>query len=324
MPDYRKMIEDDLKIVNNGGLIYAASIVDMITRQIRTKSSKVRRLKERIPKDPSLVLNIIDELAESAVRKRFYSYSLYPSNIKPEEAPNLHLFRVAPRDLNEAFMYLYPVVTGIKYGNYVVNLSGGIRDIIRMFKTYLIYDVINLMNLEWSELKKLSEKINSRLGRWMNLKLSNSEFYVAFKIINYFCIWMKESGAYKGIELPDNVMLLIYNYRRGRGGVHTIPRLGSFIRRWYGDFLADEDRERPRIEGFIDSLITRFKDPVKNKFKVDERTESLINKFLYYFVNGHVNGELLNELMNIKVKAILDDKIKFGFSNVNYFLSNLY
>jgi hypothetical protein len=97
-----------------------------------------------------------------------------------------------------------------------------------------------------------------------------------------------------------------------------VPKLKEFILKWYKKYLEDEE-ETPYIVKFIFSLYI-----ADEQYK--DLSASLLNKFLYYFLNGYVNGELLDKLVNLKIFYELREQRRkkiYGFSKANEFFREI-
>jgi hypothetical protein len=98
--------------------------------------------------------------------------------------------------------------------------------------------------------------------------------------------------------------------------MHITPRLKDFVIKWYENFLAGKE-EHAYFLSFLSSIYVNH----KNYRKV---ADPLMNKFFYYLLRGYVNGELLGDIVNLKIKYELkENKRPFPIQRANEFLAKL-
>ena len=285
---------------------------------------KEGKIKEKIEK-------VIEYLIEDALTNKRYTASLIPTIISPQLAPNFWFkFEKSPSE-NEIYKFLYLLLTGVYKGNYILNLEGISPKLINDFREKLLNkNEIILQRGKESEgisIGAISGKFGIRVQhRYI------PEFLLGFLFISYFISWIREKegeqrvkeliekfGLPKLIEesgITDEVALVIFVLQRQKKKMYYIPKIKNFISKWYKDFLEGKE-EIPSILKFIFSFYILDKN-------YREISLSLINKFLYYFLQGYVNGELLAKLVELKTSYELKRKGKiYGISNAKQFFSKL-
>jgi hypothetical protein len=115
-------------------------------------------------------------------------------------------------------------------------------------------------------------------------------------------------------EVPNDTVLLVCKMR-GKRAVDLIPRAREFMNRWYSDFIAYETTEitDPPLGRFLSSLYVRG----------SEESENALDKFLFYLLRGEVNGEILEELINLKVEESMKKTKPLPMLRARYFFSRL-
>ena len=124
------------------------------------------------------------------------------------------------------------------------------------------------------------------------------EFIYSFILISFFTSWIKsikrteewikeveKLGLHSVLEksgIKDDTTLVIFYIPRQKKEMYYIPRLKNLLLTWYGDYLEGKE-DYPSVVKFI------FSTYISDK-QYRELSSSLLNKFLYYFLNGYVNG----------------------------------
>lgn len=331
MTDYIRLLEEYLKEKSNRR--YSLPIVKRLLQQRLRKGYYVVKGKVKIHEKEleDNIRNIFKSIIERCVNEdKKYDASLIPTIISPELAPNFYLGKENPT-LDEVYKFLYLIISGIYNGEYVINLDNVDEKIRNDFKNYLINEKILIFPSDKErggiDIKKLMNNLGIKV--LPNLK----EFIFSFLIICSFVSWIRKTSFVeswikqaKGLEIPslleelgirDDVTLVIFYLPRQKKEIYFIPKLKSFISKWYGDYLAGKE-DYPFIVRFI------FSTYVSDK-QYRKLSSSLLNKFLYYFLNGHVNGELLDKLITLKISYELKQKRRkvYGFGEAKKFFSKL-
>jgi hypothetical protein len=113
---------------------------------------------------------------------------------------------------------------------------------------------------------------------------------------------MEEIGLPKVIPdlgVDDSISLVFFNIPKQKKEMHIFPRLKDFIVKWYYDYLTGA--EDVDLLFFLSSLYVTDKDYQKI-------SDAVMNKFIYYLLRGYINGELLTDIISIKIRYELKDK----------------
>jgi len=100
--------------------------------------------------------------------------------------------------------------------------------------------------------------------------------------------------------------------REVKRSMHFIPRLSSYIQRWYGDYFTS-DEEYPPLGRFISSLYEPH----------DEYSAYLLNKFLHEFLKLRVDGRMLVELVRRYADRVFAGERTTPLLEARYFFSKL-
>jgi len=280
---------------------------------------------------PEEIEEKVEEICEFIVEKSLregYSALVVPFIISKEQAPNFYITEEKPRE-DELWWWLYHLLTGVHCRHfdprrreehfYVLNLANVPKEIGEEFREYLINENFLIFEGERSGLN-----INEMLSRLEVPKgIPLKEFILGFIFLSYFVKFWKywkereKVAKIRGKEIPkitDDSLLLIFVLPRQKKKVYVFPKLKRIMLRWYGEF---SEREIPKISKFIFSFYAADKD-------YKEESASLLNKFLYYFLQDYVNGELLAKLIELKINYTLKKKGRaYGIANAKQFLSKL-
>jgi len=279
---------------------------------------------------PEEIEEKVEEICEFVVEKALkegYSALVVPFIISKEQAPNFYITEEKPRE-DELWWWLYHLLTGVhcRYFDprrrgehfYVLNLANVPKEIGEEFREYLINENFLILG------ERSGLNINEMLSRLEVPKgIPLKEFILGFIFLSYFAKFWKDwkekekVAKIKGKEIPkitDESLLLIFVLPRQKKKVYVFPKLKRIMLRWYGEF---SEREIPKISKFIFSFYAADKD-------YKEESASLLNKFLYYFLQDYVNGELLAKLIELKINYELKKRGRFyGIANAKQFFSKL-
>ena len=262
--------------------------------------------------------NIITYLVNNAITKKRYTSSILPTIVSPQQAPNFWFKNEKKPTKEEIYRLLYVLLSGfyrvLYKGDYIIINIGNIDISIReKFRKSLIEENVLIFPEENTKGGiNVSEIFNK-------LKISgfpSSEFSFSLLVLSYFVDWLKSTSEFsvfmrrmKNMGIPvildevginDTVTLIICNLSRQKKETYVIPRLKDFIARWYGDFLNNKTESIDLIL-FLSSIYVRHED-------YQEISEKMVNKFIYYLLRGNVSGELLVNLINLKVKYELRER----------------
>jgi len=327
--DYQVLLEDFLKDKRNRR--YAAVILNKLTSQhrhgviaeIRNKGfySFVEELER-----------IIDYLVNDSIKKRRYTASILPTMISPQQAPNFWFKNEKEPTKEEIYRLLYIILTGLYRGNLVINLDNIDSLLISDFREWLI----SKETLILPEEKVAGGLDTSKIMSELNIRsFPLSEFGFTLLLSSYFSKWLKEGIKMKTewkqkmeeLGLPstlsdaginDTATLIVCNLHRQKKEMHIFSRFKEFILRWYGDFLRNKTESIDLIL-FLSSIYVRHKD-------YREISEKMMDKFIYYLLRGSISGELLVNLVNLKVKYELKERkgSPYPIQKVREFLRMIY
>ena len=269
---------------------------------------------------------LCEVIVEKSMREG-YSSLVVPTIIGVDQAPNFYITEEKPRE-DELWWWLYHLLTGVhcRYFDprrreehfYVLNLANVPKEIGEEFREYLINENFLILG------ERSGLNINEMLSRLEVPKgILLKEFILGFIFLSYFAKFWKDwkerekVAKMRGKEIPkitDEALLLIFVLPRQKKKVYVFPKLKRIMLRWYGEF---SEREIPKISKFIFSFYAADKD-------YKEESASLLNKFLYYFLQDYVNGELLAKLIELKINYELKKRGRlYGIANAKQFFSKL-
>lgn len=281
---------------------------------VKTSGGRLEILPEEIEEK---VEKICEFIVEKAL-KEGYSALVVPFIISKEQAPNFYITEEKPKE-EELWWWLYHLLTGIHYRDFVINLANIPKEINERFREYLINKNFLIFEGERSGLNM--NEILSRLEVPKGIPLK--EFILGFIFVSYFAKfwrdWKEKEKVAKIVrkEIPkitDETSLLIFVLPRQKKKVYVLPKLRKIISHWYRDFT---EKDIPQISKFAFSFYIADKN-------YKEESASLLNKFLYSFLQQHVNGELLTKLIELKTNYELKKRGRiYGISNASQFFSKL-
>jgi hypothetical protein len=272
---------------------------------------------------------IVEEMINNALKRGRYEAWFLPTVISPEKASNFYIGKESPTP-EEIYKFLYLLISGIYRDQYIVNLDNADEKVVSDFREDLIKEKKAIILSGGKEGINIKKVLND-LG--INVSPDLTEFIFTFIIVSYFVYWIKTSkkkewserwkeigldSTLETLGITDDTTLVIFSVPKQKKEVYYVPKLKEFILKWYKKYLEDEE-ETPYIVKFIFSL-----------YIADEQyrdlSASLLNKFLYYFLNGYVNGELLDKLVNLKIFYELRERRRkkiYGFSKANEFFREI-
>jgi hypothetical protein len=326
MTDYKKLLEDFLNEESNRQ--YALPIFERLTQAIRHgEIADIRKQgREEIVKR---MPEIFEKMKDDALKKKRYVAHIFPTIISPEQAPNFYIGKEIPTE-EEIYRFFYLIISGIYKGPYVINIDNVDGKVRNEFRSYLINEELLILPGKEGEGVNIP-KILSDLGIQVAPKLD--EFIYSFVIFSAFASWIKKveerrnlikeieelglSSMLEKIGINDDATLIIFYIPRQKKEMYVIPKIKNLLLTWYEDYLKGKE-SYPSVVKFI------FSTYVSDK-QYRELSTSLLNKFLYYFLNGYVNGELLNKLVNTKIYYELGKRSKgiYGFVKSREFFTRI-
>jgi hypothetical protein len=312
MTKYRELLYDFFKEEINKQ--YAAFILRKLLQANKPRKGKYpikigRETKyfspEEVEKRPQ---EICDAIVEKALKEGYNALAI-PSLVSVNLAPNFYIFKEEPKE-EEIWWWLYHILTGVFFGDNVLNLVNIPEETREGFREYLINENL-LITGHSSNIRSIQKIFHIPMG---SSELNEYEFISGFLFLSTFVkFWMgqkrKEVTA-RDFEIEFNkkvtedTTLLIFSLSREKKKVYFFPKLNSLISKWFSDVLSSNEKEvqiTPLISSFLFSFYIR-----DTKYK--KITGSLLNKFLYYFLSGHIKGDILSALVTVKATYELGKK----------------
>jgi hypothetical protein len=326
MTDYKKLLEDFLNEESNRQ--YALPIFERLTQAIRHgEIADIRKQgREEIVKR---MTEIFEKMKDDALKKKRYVAHIFPTIISPEQAPNFYIGKEIPTE-EEIYRFFYLIISGIYKGPYIINIDNVDGKVRNEFRSYLINEGLLILPGKKEEGVNIPKILND-LGIQVAPQLD--EFIYSFIIFSAFASWIKKmeerenlikeieelglSSMLEKIGINDDATLIIFYIPRQKKEMYVIPKIKNLLLTWYEDYLKSKE-DYPSVVKFI------FSNYVSDK-QYRKLSASLLNKFLYYFLNGYVNGELLNKLVNTKIYYELRKKSKgiYGFVKSREFFTRI-
>jgi len=302
------------------GRIRAATIFSRITRQ--HTAGELGDWRRRVEERPDIIPEAIEKLVQYTIARGELTASIVPTIVSMKKARNLKMLFFKP-DSEGTYRLLYLLLSGIPHGDMVVNLFNVDREVFEEFCRLLLEKNVIVRRGKSHELdeQELREAMNVR---GLPLRAHPSSFTFAF--LNYLVYFFRDIQAQPqlGVEefceqwqITDETSAIVFHLpaRGGKSSMYIFPRLASYVRKWYYDFLAGKGKF-PHIGLFIGSLYI----PHRN---YREASSKFLEKFLYYFLNGYVNGELLSRLVTMKTEAYINGYARNGFVHAKSFFSKI-
>jgi hypothetical protein len=326
MTDYKKLLEDFLKEESNRQ--YALPIFERLTQAIRHGeiADMIKQGREKIVKR---MPEIFEKMKDDALKKKRYVAHIFPTIISPQQAPNFYIGKEVPTE-EEIYRFFYLILSGIYKGPYIINIDNVDEKIRNEFRSYLIREEKLILPGKKGEGVDIPKILND-LGIQVAPQLD--EFIYSFIIFSSFASWIKKieergnlikeieelglSSVLEKVGVNDDATLIIFYIPRQKKEMYIIPKIKNLLLTWYEDYLKGKE-DYPSVVKFI------FSNYVSDK-QYRKLSASLLNKFLYYFLNGYVNGELLNKLVNTKIYYEFRKKSKriYGFVNSKQFFARI-
>lgn len=307
--NYKNELEKFLEKESNR--VYSANILNKLIRQITV--GEIADIKKS-----SSFVDDMDKIIDVIVKRAYekgYSASFIPTVISADDAPNFYIGREYNPTDTEIYRFLYLLLTGLYSKNYIFNIDNVSRDALDDFREYLINEKLMIFSDKGG-----SGIDNKKLMKEIKCRIPYTEFTFAFLMLFKFCNWIKDmihkktgykeeleelglqSFLEKEIGIGDDATLVIFNIeRRGKRSMYFFPRMTSLMSRWFSEYILKHEEESPSIIRFV------FSTYISDK-KYSDKSRSLINKFLFYFLNTYVNGEILDDMITMKISYELSKK----------------
>jgi len=307
--------------------VHAGYILRQITKQYTT-DERISPLREDLKNNVDKVEELINELMIRTIEEQEFTASIIPTVVSADKARSMKMLKgEKPSELTATY-WIYLQISGVLVGGNIVNLLY-VDEAARLFFLDQLINkgalVLNKASIDKNELKKV-------LGRRFPL---DREFCSAFAFLNYFAYWVKNNTQmpqqlqdkfeiskylYKSWTLSEKTTLTVISMPAGKKkkrGLYFVPKVSSFLTRWYGDYWSSKDKYPP-LGRFISSLY----DPDRG-----DESGPLLNSFLYdLMLNNRVNGPLLSRLVTMRADNVLTPKKRGkGAETVDcapYFLQN--
>ncbi|KUO42248.1 MAG: hypothetical protein APU95_05675 [Hadesarchaea archaeon YNP_N21] len=322
--NYRALLEEYLN--NELNRKYSAGILNRLLQQrfrkgmyVIGRGSQAKRFSEMDLYTKSF--EVCDSLV-AYVKRRGYDASVVPTMISSDLAPNFRIRETLP-DEGELWRFLFLLVTGLHYREFVVNLDKVSPEITKAFRRALIRDEYLIFRQEFTGLNVQKMLSDLKVPK-MPLK---EEFIFSFLVLTYFIKFWKYRKQYEELletlpsnlrmkEYPpvtDDATLVVFSLPREKKQMFIFPRLQSLIARWF----KDDSDDVPSVAKFVFSLYIPDK-------KYRDKSLGILNKFLYYLLRNEVNGDLLNKLIVDKLSFELKREEKpYGIISALQFLRSL-
>lgn len=276
------------------------------------------------------IFSAIEKIAERSMEDEEYSAAIIPTYISSGKARNfLFLGEEEPTE-DEIFSWFYLLLSSVRWGDCLINLINIDESLKENFRKRLIGSniITSSGRVDTGEIKRI-------FG--ININIPSDSHIISFAFLNFFMAWHKRmkfieevenefnflgiDDLFVGWEITDETTLVLIN-TAGKGGkkeMYFIPKIKSFLYEWYSNFFENPEIKYPPIGRFIFSLYIADKN-------YRDKSSGLLNKFLYYLLRGHVNGNLLDKLLLLKIDYELSPRQKgkgFGVLDTYEFFRSL-
>ena len=300
--------------------LVAGRNLQTIASQYRTgKWGELRRMAAK--GDAAAIHTFIDMLVEKAVKDREYSATIVPTMLSSSVARNMKVVAGEVPTPESVHYWLYLQLSAIPISNTLLN----VQYVGEEFRDSFFTSLIDEEALKEGRVRVRVDEIKRALGPMGRSFPLDFEFCTTFAVLNYFCHWIKKERIpleKLGVSDLSTLVVITVPQRgvRGRKGavrevkrsMHFIPRLSSYIQRWYGDYFTS-DEEYPPLGRFISSLYEPH----------DEYSAYLLNKFLHEFLKLRVDGRMLVELVRRYADRVFAGERTTPLLEARYFFSKL-
>ncbi len=271
--------------------------------------------------DKSALFPLLETLVKS--QEEGYSTLIFPTIISSGRAPNFYLAgeREAPQE-EEAWKTLYLLLTSVQFRDTLLNLDNVAEEGRRDWRLKLMPESASAsFKMIISELELRSRNIGPfflsllAIAYWVRrVKLSISGPSKSRGILQKEWIdKLKEKYGFR-----DDTVLVVFRMGRGKKEVHYFGALSQFIIKWFKEYIEGGEQRQSLIT-FLDSL-TSISSNRTNAELVSEVRE----KFVFHLLKYHeINGELLAQLVELRVQDTLNSKKPFGVMSAQDFFARL-
>ncbi len=283
---------------------------------IKIKRKRLEILPEEIEKK---LEEISEHLIEKALEEGYGAY-VVPFMISMDRAPNFFIQKELPKE-EELWWWLYHLFTGLHFGDYIVTLTNVPEEIVLHFRNHLVENNFIIFQKEKSgiDLKRLAGELKVPPGPFYD---SGSLF--AFLVLSYFAKFLRdykekeEIAKLSGKSLPiltDEATLFLFILSREKKKVYVFPRLNTLLSKYFKDVI-EEKKDLPSILTFVCSFYIGEK-------RYREKSIGLLDKFVHYLLHGYVSGELLSQLVELKISYEVGREKNYGIFGSKDFFSKL-
>lgn len=295
--------------------LYARSILMTLFGHYTTD----KEVKDKFSDIESYLNSFFDFIEYLYFRKRLYQTGLFPTLVTVEKGVNFYLKGEKELDREEAFQMIYLLLTGvfISKNKVIVNLLSSNEEGWRRF--------VDLLRREEAAVVKDDQNggITGIDYNFIYKFLGVKEFPIdypnifVFSFINFFVRWwFKEKNRVKVSDIfelskeienkgLDDSTVLVYIQVPKKAGrrVYFFSKVNRFLTQWYGKYLLSGDEKDIFLPRFLSNFVIYDK-------KYKDKILTSLDKFIYYLLNGKINGELLDKLINFKLSFELSSKGK--------------
>lgn len=255
--------------------------------------------------------NFFPLIEELYFQKLDYQTSIFPTFISYDRGKNFAFRSEKKPDKEEVYRIIYLMLTGIYIpsSNLLISMDSSEESLWESFTKHLKKEE-NAVVIKDPK-NDLPAGINYRfIYEYLKFKgfpLGYPHIFT-FAFLNFFVVWwLKEKEKIKisdpftiGKELTkkglsDDVNLIVFYFSKEAGNkVYFFSKLNSFIIKWYGDYLLSSEDKDLILPNFLSNFLIFDK-------KYKDLSFHTMEKFVYYLLQGYVNGELLDKLIRLKV-----------------------
>ncbi|MEM3290405.1 MAG: hypothetical protein QW046_02705 [Candidatus Micrarchaeaceae archaeon] len=294
--DYIKGIWDvfsnlvPLKETNTGYVGKRWKILKEIEKYEQEKNSEMVRNK---------IMEILEIIVDQYLNEEVKSF-IWPTMIKE---PNLNMIGEGVENEEDIWRVLYLIYTGVKFGNYIVNVDY-IGDTGRRWLWNTLVTSTTIMGRKGLDFKPIMERLK------ISFNPLSQPFFATLVLLQFWAVkgmedWRKGEGEVNvepwkkiisekfGVDFgwSENTTLVIFG-RETKGLYQAFPQSINLIKKWLNP-------ENATLE-FLNSIVN-ISDQQLRDLAIKKR-EMLV----YYLLRYHnINGELLSQIIEIKCNTEL-------------------
>jgi hypothetical protein len=283
---------------------------------IEARGEKLEVLPEEIEEK---LEKISDHLVKKALEEGYGAY-IVPFIISIDQAKNFYIQKETPKE-EELWWWLYHLFTALHFKDYIVTFTNTPSKIVFDFRNHLVENNFIIFQKEKSGINL------DRMAR--ELKVPPSPFYnsgslFTFLILSYFAKFLRdykekeEISRLYGKSLPlltDEATLLLSILSKEKKRVYVFPKLNALLSKYFKDVIERKSESSSTLT-FICSFYIKEK-------KYKKKSIGLLDKFVYYLLRDHVNGELLSRLVELKASYETREGKTYGIFGSKEFFSKL-